>query len=74
MAEDGFTVMSDGIGTHIIAGDGRHFTTAAGIAPVFTDGIGSQDTDGALLGFTGVLPIFTQAGLPYPRDATMLLV
>ena len=71
MADDGFTVMSDGIGTHIIAGDGHHSTTAAGIAPVFTDGIGSQDTDGALLGFTGALPTFTQVGPHYPLGATM---
>ncbi len=71
MADDGFTVMSDGIGTHITAGDGHHFTTAAGIDLVFTDGTGFQDTAGALLGFTGVLPIFTQAGHHCLQVATM---
>ena len=71
MVDDGFTVMSDGIGTLTIAGDGPHFTTAAGIAQVFTDGTGSQDTDGAQLGDTGVLQIFTQAGHLCHRAATM---
>ena len=71
MVDDGFTAMSDGIGTLTIAGDGPHFTTAAGIAQVFTDGTGFQDTDGARLGYTGVLQIFTRAGHLCRQAATM---
>tara|TARA_B100000686_G_C16559115_1_gene846797 strand:- start:677 stop:892 length:216 start_codon:yes stop_codon:yes gene_type:complete len=71
MADDGFTVMSDGIGTHITAGAGRHFTMVAGIVQEFTDGIGFQVTAGAQPGFTGDLPIYTQVGHLYLLVATM---
>ena len=73
MVEDGFTVMSDGTGTPITAGDGPRFTMGVGTALASMGGIGFRDIAGALLGFTGDLPTGTLDGPRFLQVVIMLL-